>query len=135
MGSFDDGPSLEELEALVGQSRAAGMAVEMLVHGEGAAYAAEVEQTAYRVVQEALTNCHKHAPGARVTVRLAHRDGEVAMQVENGPCDGKAAEPGLPSGGNGLVGMRERVLGLGGVFVSGPTDGGGFKVSAVLPAG
>lgn len=135
VASFDDGPSLEELEALVGQSRAAGMAVEMLVHGEGAAYAAEVEQTAYRVVQEALTNCHKHAPGARVTVRLAHRDGEVAMQVENGPCDGQAAEPGLPSGGNGLVGMRERVLGLGGVFVSGPTDGGGFKVSAVLPAG
>ncbi|WP_371592926.1 sensor histidine kinase [Streptomyces virginiae] len=129
----EDGPSLGELEALVGQSRAAGMAVEMLVHGEGAAYAADVEQTAFRVVQEALTNCHKHAPGARVVVRLAHRAGEVAMQVENGPCDGKSPEPGLPSGGNGLVGMRERVLGLGGVFVSGPTDAGGFKVSAVLP--
>ncbi|WP_030761948.1 MULTISPECIES: sensor histidine kinase [unclassified Streptomyces] len=129
----EDGPSLDELEVLVGQSRAAGMTVEVLVHGEGAAYAAEVEQTAYRVVQEALTNCHKHAPGARVVVRLAHRSGEVAMQVENGPCDGKAAEPGLPSGGNGLVGMRERVLGLGGVFVSGPTDAGGFRVSAVLP--
>ncbi len=129
----EDGPSLGELEVLVGQSRAAGMAVEMLVHGEGAAYAAEIEQTAYRVVQEALTNCHKHAPGARVVVRLAHRSGEVAMQVENGPCDGKATEPGLPSGGNGLVGMRERVLGLGGVFVSGPTDAGGFRVSAVLP--
>ncbi|KOU22962.1 sensor histidine kinase [Streptomyces sp. WM6368] len=130
---MEDGPSLDELEVLVGQSRAAGMTVEMLVHGEGAAYAAEVEQTAYRVVQEALTNCHKHAPGARVVVRLAHRSGEVAMQVENGPCDGKATEPGLPSGGNGLVGMRERVLGLGGVFVSGPTDAGGFRVSAVLP--
>ncbi|MGW6577117.1 sensor histidine kinase [Streptomyces sp. NPDC054945] len=132
-GGMEDGPSLGELEALVGQSRAAGMTVEMLVHGEWAAYAAEVEQTAFRVVQEALTNCHKHAPGARVVVRLAHRAGEVAMQVENGPCDGKAPEPGLPSGGNGLVGMRERVLGLGGVFVSGPTDAGGFKVSAVLP--
>ncbi|MGW0749562.1 sensor histidine kinase [Streptomyces sp. NPDC002587] len=132
-GGLDEGPSLDELEVLVGQSRAAGMAVEMVVLGEGAGYAAEVEQTAYRVVQEALTNCHKHAPGARVTVRLAHREGEVAMQVENGPCDGMAAEPGLPSGGNGLVGMRERVLGLGGVFVSGPTDAGGFKVSAVLP--
>ncbi|MCY0942254.1 sensor histidine kinase [Streptomyces antarcticus] len=131
--AFEDGPTIGELEVLVGQSRTAGMAVEMLVHGEGAAYAAEVEQTAYRVVQEALTNCHKHAPGARVVVRLAHRDGEVAMQVENGPCDGTSAEPGLPSGGNGLVGMRERVLGLGGVFVSGPTDEGGFKVSAVLP--
>ncbi|MGW1775129.1 sensor histidine kinase [Streptomyces sp. NPDC002104] len=132
-GSFDDGPTLGALEALVGQSRAAGMTVELDVRGACAAYAAEVEQTAYRVVQEALTNCHKHAAGARVVVRLAHREGEVAMQVENGPCDGKAAEPGLPSGGNGLVGMRERVLALGGVFVSGPTDEGGFKVSAVLP--
>ncbi|MFZ3498095.1 sensor histidine kinase [Streptomyces sp. 5.8] len=134
VGSFEDGPTLGELEALVGQSRAAGMVVELDVHGEYRAYVAEVEQTAYRVVQEALTNCHKHAAGARVVVRLAHRQGEVAMQVENGPCDGKAAEPGLPSGGNGLVGMRERVLGLGGVFVSGPTDEGGFKVSAVLPS-
>ncbi len=134
VGSFDDGPTLGELEALVGQSRAAGMVVELDVRGEYRAYVAEVEQTAYRVVQEALTNCHKHAAGARVVVRLAHRQGEVAMQVENGPCDGKAAEPGLPSGGNGLVGMRERVLALGGVFVSGPTDEGGFKGSAVLPS-
>ncbi|MEW2581760.1 histidine kinase [Streptomyces virginiae] len=133
-GGVDEGPSLAELEALVGQSRAAGMAVEMVVQGGAdAGYAAEVEQTAYRVVQEALTNCHKHAPGARVVVRLAHRDGEVAMQVENGPCEGAAAGVGLPSGGNGLVGMRERVLGLGGVFVSGPTETGGFRVSAVLP--
>lgn len=94
-----------------------------------------MEQTAYRVVQEALTNCHKHAPGAEVVVRLAHRQGEVAMQVENGPCGADVLQPELPSGGNGLVGMRERVLGLGGVFVSGPTDGGGFKVSVVLPRG
>lgn len=134
VAGFEDGPTLGELEALVGQSRAAGMAVELDVRGEYSAYVAEVEQTAYRVVQEALTNCHKHAAGARVTVRLAHRQGEVAMQVENGPCDGKAAEPGLPSGGNGLLGMRERVLRLGGVFVCGPTDAGGFKVSAVLPS-
>ncbi|MER5929647.1 histidine kinase [Streptomyces sp. NPDC002054] len=129
----EEGPTLAELEVLVGQSRAAGMAVELVVQGEAAGYAADVEQTAYRVVQEALTNCHKHAPGARVTVRLAHRGDEVAMQVENGPCDGEAKGAGLPSGGNGLVGMRERVLGLGGVFVSGPTDAGGFRVSAVLP--
>ncbi|MEW1634384.1 histidine kinase [Streptomyces sp. NPDC093801] len=131
----EEGPSLAELEALVGQSRAAGMCVEMVVQGERGAYPGEVEQTAYRVVQEALTNCHKHAPGARVVVRLAHREGEVAMQVENGPCEGEARGADLPSGGNGLLGMRERVLGLGGVFVSGPTDGGGFRVSAVLPFG
>ncbi|MGW1770052.1 sensor histidine kinase [Streptomyces sp. NPDC002073] len=129
----DGGPALVEIEALVGQSRAAGMVVELDVRGDARPYRPEVEQTAYRVVQEALTNCHKHAPGARVTVRLAHRGDEVAMQVENGPSDAQAAGAGLPSGGNGLVGMRERVLGLGGVFVSGPTDAGGFRVSAVLP--
>ncbi|MEU8774632.1 histidine kinase [Streptomyces sp. NPDC048606] len=130
----EEGPTLDELDALVEQSRAAGMSVEVVVQGDRCAYPAEVEQTAYRVVQEALTNCHKHAPGARVVVRLAHRDGEVATQVENGPTGADAPRPGLPSGGNGLVGMRERVCGLGGVFVSGPTEAGGFKVSAVLPA-
>lgn len=162
-----EGPCLTELADLVGQSRAAGMAVELMVDGSaedgfaedgsaeegfaedgsaeggsagegtsavaGRRYAAGVERTVYRVVQEALTNVHKHAPGARARVRLAHRDGELAVQVENGPCEGGAADAGLPSGGNGLVGMRERVTALGGVFVSGPTEAGGFRVSAVVP--
>lgn len=142
----------------MGQSRAAGMVVELLVSDAaeaaeeaqeagaaeidaevpavdaGRRYAARVERTVYRVVQEALTNVHKHAPGAQARVRLAHRDGELAVQVENGPGESDAAGAGLPSGGNGLVGMRERVTALGGVFVSGPTETGGFRVSAVLPA-
>ncbi|WP_045865394.1 sensor histidine kinase [Streptomyces sp. WMMB 714] len=134
----DGGPCLEELEALVGQSREAGMSVEFSVDGAGASrgYGPGVEQTAFRVVQEALTNVHKHASGARTRVRLAHREGEVAVQVENErPEDGgDAAGAGLPSGGNGLVGMKERVAALGGGFVSGPTDSGGFRVSAVIPA-
>ncbi|MEN8655712.1 histidine kinase [Streptomyces sp. 21So2-11] len=135
-GAAEAGPTLAELEALVGQSRQAGMVVELSVEGEpGDAYGPLVEQTAYRVVQEALTNVHKHAAGAKTWVRLAHRGVEVAMQVENGASDGGTADAGLPSGGNGLVGMRERVTALGGVFVSGPTDAGGFRVSAVLPAG
>ncbi|ARF73015.1 sensor histidine kinase [Kitasatospora albolonga] len=133
--SAEDGPRLSELEALVAQSRQAGMVVELSVDGELRPYAPEVEQTAFRVVQEALTNVHKHAAGAKTWVRLAHRESEVAMQVENGPSDAAVADAGLPSGGNGLVGMRERVVGLGGVFVSGPTDAGGFRVSAVLPDG
>ncbi|MFC4494242.1 sensor histidine kinase [Streptomyces ovatisporus] len=132
------GPRLEELEALVGQSREAGMSVEFSVDGTGASrgYGPGVEQTAFRVVQEALTNVHKHASGARTRVRLAHREGEVAVQVENErPEDGEgSAGAGLPSGGNGLVGMKERVAALGGGFVSGPTDSGGFRVSAVIPA-
>ncbi|MEV5279958.1 histidine kinase [Streptomyces sp. NPDC052811] len=129
----EEGPCLADVEALVGQSREAGMVVELMVQGEARGYDALVEQTAYRVIQEALTNVHKHAAGAKVMVRLAHREAEVAMQVENGPADGVTADAGLPSGGNGLVGMRERVTALGGVFVSGATDAGGFRVSAVLP--
>ncbi len=140
-----DGPWLAELGELVEQSRVAGMVVEFSVldgagepasvDGGGPRYGARVEQTVYRVVQEALTNVHKHAPGARARVRLAHRAGEVAVQVENGPSERGAAGAGLPSGGNGLVGMRERVAALGGVFVSGPTEAGGFRVSAVVPVG
>ncbi|MBI0300413.1 sensor histidine kinase, partial [Streptomyces sp. PRKS01-29] len=116
-------------------SRAAGMAVELSVEGEERRYAAPVEQTAYRVVQEALTNVHKHAPGASARVRVAHRTAEIAVLVENGPSERGAADAGLPSGGNGLVGMRERVSTLGGGFVSGATDAGGFRVSAVIPDG
>ncbi|WP_432170025.1 sensor histidine kinase [Streptomyces sp. 1222.5] len=131
-----EGPCLSELEELIGQSAAAGMVVELSVEGEVRSYAAELEQTAYRVVQEALTNVHKHAAGAKTRVRLAHRVAELAMQVENEPPPeaASASAAGLPSGGNGLVGMRERVVGLGGVFVSGPTEAGGFRVSAVIPA-
>ncbi|CAL9485327.1 sensor histidine kinase [Streptomyces sp. enrichment culture] len=131
-----EGPSLAELDELVGQSAAAGMVVDLSVEGEGRPYAAEVESTAFRVVQEALTNVHKHAAGAKTYVRLAHRVSEIAMQVENEPPPEVSAESSarLPSGGNGLVGMKERVAALGGVFVSGPTDAGGFRVSAVIPA-
>ncbi|MER5429253.1 histidine kinase [Streptomyces sp. NPDC002588] len=129
-----EGPCLGDVEELVGQSEAAGMVVELSVEGKVRAYAAEIEQTAYRVVQEALTNVHKHAAGAKTHVRLAHRVAEIAMQVENEPPSEVGASAGLPSGGNGLVGMRERVVALGGVFVSGPTDAGGFRVSAVIPA-
>ncbi|WP_309093760.1 histidine kinase [Streptomyces sp.] len=131
----DEGPSLAEIEELVGQSAAAGMVVDLSVEGNPRSYAPEVEQTAYRVVQEALTNVHKHAAGAKTYVRLAHRVSEIAMQVENEPPGEEAASSArLPSGGNGLVGMKERVAALGGVFVSGPTDAGGFRVSAVIPS-
>lgn len=133
-GDAGEAPSLGELEVLVGQSRAAGMAVELRVDGKpGGDCPPSVEQVAYRVVQEALTNVHKHAAGARTWVRVAHREAEVALQVENASPSAGAADAGLPSGGNGLVGMRERVMALGGGFVSGPTDAGGFRVSAIIP--
>nr|WP_112472823.1 histidine kinase [Streptomyces sp. ST1020] len=130
-----DGPCLADVEELVGQSAAAGMVVDLSVEGEERGYLAVIEQTAFRVVQEALTNVHKHAAGAKTYVRLAHRGEEIAMQVENEPPPEAASSARLPSGGNGLVGMKERVVALGGVFVSGPTEAGGFRVSAVIPAG
>ncbi|UXY28035.1 sensor histidine kinase [Streptomyces sp. HUAS TT20] len=131
-----EGPYLAELDVLIGQSAAAGMVVDLSVEGDARSYARAVERTAYRVVQEALTNVHKHAAGAKTHVRLAHRVSEIAMQVENEPPPepSSASAARLPSGGNGLLGMRERVMALGGVFVSGPTDAGGFRVSAVIPA-
>ncbi len=135
-GRSAEGPCLSELEELVGQSAAAGMVVALSVEGEVRSYAPEVESTAFRVVQEALTNVHKHAAGAKTYVRLAHRVSEIAMQVENEapPEASSVSSVRLPSGGNGLVGMKERVSALGGVFVSGPTEAGGFRVSAVIPA-
>ncbi|MCT9079894.1 sensor histidine kinase, partial [Streptomyces fulvoviolaceus] len=113
-----EGPCLSDVDELIGQSAAAGMVVDLSVEGDTRSYAGEIEQTAYRVVQEALTNVHKHAAGAKTHVRLAHRMSEIAMQVENEPPPEvpSQASARLPSGGNGLVGMKERVTALGGVF-------------------
>ncbi len=129
-----DGPNLAQLGVLVEQSRAAGMVVSLSEEGDRRPLAAPVERTAYRVVQEALTNAHKHAVGAKTLVRVAYRAEEIAVLVENGPPDAQPSA-GLPGGGNGLVGMKERVSALGGGFVAGPNAAGGFRVSAVIPAG
>lgn len=124
---------LTEVTGLVEQSRAAGMAVSLTVSGERRPYRGDAEQTAYRVVQEGLTNAHKHAGGARVSVLLAFVPNGVRVAVVN-DCPGGAEPVRLPSGGNGLVGMRERVVSLGGSFDAGPEPDGGFRVEAVLPS-
>ncbi|MCZ2525650.1 sensor histidine kinase [Streptomyces sp. HB2AG] len=126
------GAGMGDIPTLVEESRAAGMRVEVSWEGEERVVGGPVGRTAYRVVQEALTNVHKHAAGADALVRVAYRTEEVAVLVQNGPSDG-SPDAGLPSGGNGLVGMRERVAALGGGFVAGPTQDGGFRVSAVIP--
>jgi signal transduction histidine kinase len=128
----DEGPCLEQLAALVEESAAAGMGVEFLIEGESRPCGARIEATVYRVVQEALTNVHKHAAGAKARVLLVYREGEVAVLITNGPPDGSAPTR-LPSGGHGLVGMRERVSSHGGGFAAGPTPEGGFRVSAMIP--
>lgn len=127
-----EGPTLARLAALVEESQAAGMGVELTVEGPERPCGARIEATVYRVVQEALTNVHKHAAGARAVVRLAYREAEVAVLITNGPSDG-SAQAALPSGGHGLVGMRERVTAHGGGFAAGPTADGGFRVSAMVP--
>ncbi|WNI15851.1 sensor histidine kinase [Actinacidiphila sp. ITFR-21] len=129
-----EGPCLAELAALVEESQAAGMGVELTVEGVERPCGPRVEATVYRVVQEALTNVHKHAAGAKAHVRLAYREAEVAVLVTNGPADGTTPATPLPSGGHGLLGMRERVTSHGGGFAAGPTPDGGFRVSAMVPA-
>src|SRR6516165_6360002 len=100
----------------------------------------EVDQAAYRIVQEALTNVSRHAGHARASVHLHYTPQTLSVQVDddgNGPVIGTGASTGTrPSGpGLGLVGMRERVSALGGRLQAGPQDGGGFQVRAELPAG
>ncbi|OIV38896.1 hypothetical protein BIV57_03765 [Mangrovactinospora gilvigrisea] len=123
-------PVLADVEALVAESRAAGMDVVLEVRGEPRRMPGDVEGAAYRVVQEALTNVHKHAVGAAVHVAVAYGDG-VAVTVVNA-CPPGAGGALLPSGGNGLRGMRERVEALGGRFAAGATEESGFRVHAAL---
>jgi signal transduction histidine kinase len=94
-----------------------------------------VELCAYRIVQEAVTNAGRHAPGSRVLVCLRYRSAELEITVTNGRGDGRAAAGRSDSGapGFGLIGLRERVGLLGGAFRAGPHEDGGFSVRAVLP--
>jgi len=127
-----------DLGALAGRMRAGGLAVE--VTGEPPDDPATAA-TVYRVVQEALTNAARYAPGARVDVALARHEGTLVVTVaDDGPgaAHGRVARPGEPpvatGGGFGLVGLAERVRALGGELSAGPRTGGGFAVSARLPA-
>ncbi|MFC9229446.1 sensor histidine kinase [Streptomyces decoyicus] len=125
-------PTLNDLSRLVDQSRAAGMRIELTTSGPSRPLDATAERTAYRLVQEALTNVHKHAGTAATCVRLRYVPGELHLTVDNEvPSAPSTAR--LPSGGHGLVGLRERVTVLGGTFEAGPGPDGGFRVSAVIP--
>jgi signal transduction histidine kinase len=124
-------PTLADVPQLVAESASAGMRVELRV--ETTATAPDgLGRTAYRIVQEALTNARKHAPGAAVGVRLAGAPGQgLTVEVENaGP-----AEPAAPAEGHGqgLAGLAERVALAGGRLEHGPTAAGGFRLAAWLP--
>jgi signal transduction histidine kinase len=131
-------PGLTQLNELVDEARdAAGTAARLIVSGAPVALDPGVELAAYRIVQEALTNARRHAPGAAVDVEL--RYGEEALLVrirDNGPGpsdEPPGAAPG-PTAGHGLAGMRERAAAVGGRLRTGPAAGGGFLVEATLPA-
>jgi len=123
-------PGLADLSRLVAQSRDAGMTVELRPLPDEPVDPS-VGRAAFRIVQEAVTNAAKHAPGARVCVTVERRTGELLVRVINGPAAARAESPG---GGYGLVGLAERVRTLGGRLDAGPRLDGGFAVEAVLPA-
>ncbi|MEV4641234.1 histidine kinase [Actinoplanes sp. NPDC049548] len=126
-------PVVPDMSDLVATSRAAGVPVEAHVVGAAAAVSPVIARAAHRVAQEALTNVHKHAPGARVCVEVRHGDGRVRVAVRNTRA---VPNPDIrrDGPGTGLAGLRTRVELLGGEFRAGPDPDGGFEVVADLPA-
>ena len=122
-------PSLEHLDRLVEQAREAGLPVDLRIEGEARELPAGVDLTAYRLVQEGLTNALKHARASRAEVLVNYRDGEIEVTVsDNGTGVGNG-----DGSGHGLVGMRERVSVYGGELQAGPQPEGGYQLRATLP--
>ena len=121
-------PGLDDLDALLDAAREAGTEVRLVVCGAPVPLATGVDLAAYRIVQEALTNARRHAPGARVQVELDYGEDAMRLRVRD---DGPGPSGG--DGGHGLIGMRERAAAVGGTLRTGPADGGGFAVEAELP--
>ncbi|MFB7517495.1 sensor histidine kinase [Streptomyces sp. NPDC056144] len=136
-GEYVPQPDVQQIEDLVEQVRAAGLAVDFAIEGSPRPLPSGVELTAYRIVQEALTNTRKHGgPDAGASVRLVYFDDGLGLLVED---DGRGApqemyeDGGADGRGHGLIGMRERVGMVGGTLDAGPRPGGGFRISALLP--
>lgn len=136
-GEYVPQPDVEQIEDLVAQVRQTGLAVDFKVEGTPRPLPSGVELTAYRVVQEALTNTRKHGgPDAGASVRLVYFDDGLGLLIED---DGRGAahelyaDGGADGAGHGMIGMRERVGMVGGTLDAGPRPGGGFRISALLP--
>jgi signal transduction histidine kinase len=127
-------PSITRVDGLARRARAAGLGVELRVVGEPVALPAGIDLTAYRIVQEALTNALKHAGSARASVTVSYEPNEVVLSIEDdGEGSREGFELGEAGGGHGLVGMRERAALYGGLVQAGRRRGGGFAVHARLP--
>jgi signal transduction histidine kinase len=133
-GSLAPVPGLADLDALVAEVAKVGVGVRVRVEGTPSQLPVGVDLSAYRIVQEALTNVVKHAGTARAQVTIGYRDHEVMVEVSD---DGQGVIPPTDNGqarvGHGLIGMRERVAAFGGDLEVGPRPGGGFRVAARLP--
>ncbi|WP_216590393.1 sensor histidine kinase [Streptomyces brasiliscabiei] len=130
--------TIASLDDLVRSSRAAGATVEVHRSGTARPLAPAADHTAYRIAQEGLTNAHKHAPGAPITVSLRYEPDALVVEVANGPVP--AGGPDVPGpaaigGGRGLGGLRERARLVGGMVHTGPGADGGFRVAGMLPYG
>ncbi|HEV8165784.1 MAG TPA: histidine kinase [Actinomycetota bacterium] len=128
-------PSTAELAALVADSTAVGQPTELLEDGDPRLASPVVGRTVYRIVQEALTNAHKHAPGASVTVRVGYDQADVRLEISN-TTPTRPVDAGLVGTGSGvgLASLRRRVELVGGTLRAGPAPDGGFCVAATLPA-
>ncbi|MER7691722.1 sensor histidine kinase [Streptomyces sp. NPDC097610] len=124
-------PTLDRLDALVENTRAAGLQVTTEITGEQLPLPPGVELSAYRIIQEALSNALRHAPGSVVRVELWHFPRGLQVRVINSRPERPA--PPSPGAGHGLLGMRERAAMLGGTLVTSETSHGGFVVAAFLP--
>jgi signal transduction histidine kinase len=124
-------PGLADLDALLDSARSGGVSVSVSRSGNPVPLPEGVDLSAYRIVQEALSNAIRHAPGSNVQVHVAYRPDGVALDVCNDQV--LATSAALPGGGHGIIGMRERATMLGGSLDAGPTGDGGFHVAAVLP--
>lgn len=132
--SFQARAGLGQLDRLLGQVREAGLPVEVRVNGTPETLPTSLDLSAYRIVQEALTNTLKHAGKASSVVTMTWADDRLEIDVaDDGP--GPAGAPAAAGGGRGLVGIRERVLLFGGELLAGPRPEGGFGVWARLPYG
>jgi signal transduction histidine kinase len=126
-------PGIDDIKDLVDTVRVAGTPVELRMTGTERRLSPALELSVYRVVQEALTNVVKHAPGARATVELGVRDGKICLDVRD---DGAITSgAGCPGPGHGITGMRERIGAFGGWLAAGPDGTRGFRVTAEVPVG
>jgi signal transduction histidine kinase len=127
-------PGLGDLDGLLARSRAAGVPVELSVSGEPRPLPQSVDLSAFRIVQEALTNVVRHAGRAHTTVMLGYGEDELELTIRDDG-DAAAGPPAESAGGHGLIGMRERAALFGGTLTAGRRDGHGFEVHAQLPYG